>query len=78
MLLSLPTPQSETRQPRPRVAPRSVLVRALTAVWAWRRRMKHRAELASLLERVDDRLLSDVNLNRATLANEAGKPFWQE
>ena len=78
MLLSLPTSPSETIAKQPRAGVASVMVRAMTALWTWRRRMKHRAELAEFLERADDRLLSDINLTRAILADEAGKPFWRE
>ncbi len=61
--------------PKPGLRPAAVKI--LTAVWAWRRRQQHRAELRHLLERADDRMLADVGLTRSIVADEAGKPFWR-
>ncbi|MGZ0187770.1 MAG: DUF1127 domain-containing protein [Alphaproteobacteria bacterium] len=57
---------------------RLVAVKLLGMVSAWRRRMRHRAELRHLLDRADDRMLSDVGLSRPDLCDEAGRPFWQK
>ncbi|MCO6405857.1 DUF1127 domain-containing protein [Aurantimonas endophytica] len=45
-------------------------IRALATVWFQRHRQ--RAALACL----DDRLLADVGLSRATARGECRKPFW--
>ena len=67
-----------TTKTSPRTERPSLVARTLGAVWAWRRRMRNRAELRRVLERADDRLLADIGLTRAGLADEAGKPFWEE
>lgn len=63
------------RQAKPRF--QASVEKALTIVWTWRRRMRDRAELRRLLARADDYMLADVGLNRARVADEAGKPFWR-
>ena len=50
---------------------------AFAAVWGWKTRARNRAELRALLERADDRMLGDVGLTRAQVADEAGRPFWR-
>lgn len=70
--LSLPRPAAN----RPHL--RAFAVNVATKLWNWRRQARNRAELRALLERADDRMLADVGLNRATLADEAGKGFWQD
>lgn len=49
------------------------LVRLVHAVLAWRERARSRAQLAGL----NERLLRDVGLDRATAAREVDKSFWQ-
>ncbi len=53
------------------------LNRAVVAVFralsVWDERARQRRVLASL----DDRLLSDIGLNRVDVAREARKPFWR-
>ncbi len=39
----------------------------------WRERARQRAVLATL----DDRMLRDVGIDRASASREAGKPFWE-
>ena len=56
---------------------RKTVANGFLALWTWRRRLAERAELRRLLERADDRMLSDVGLTRAQLADVAGRPFWQ-
>ena len=74
--LTHPPKRLQTGAPRPAVG--STLANAMKAVWSWRRNQKHRAELRALLERADDRMLSDVGLTRSVVADEAGKPFWRD
>lgn len=40
---------------------------------AWRERARSRRLLAGL----DDHVLRDIGIDRATVEREAGKPFWQ-
>ncbi len=56
---------------------RAPFAKALQVVWAWRQNLEDRAQIRHFLERADDRMLKDVALTRATLADEAGRPFWQ-
>ena len=60
---------------KPTLAPH--LAKALKTMWVWRRRWLDRRETRRLLERADDRMLQDVGLNRATLADVSGRPFWK-
>jgi len=84
MLLSTPTSTQTLGVPsRPAGAPRgrrfaASANAAIRLLWTWRHRMKMRAELRGLMERADDRMLADINLNRAKIADEAGRPFWRE
>ena len=57
---------------------RAAVASARRRLHAWRRRQTDRAALRQLLERADDRMLGDISLTRAALADEAGRPFWQE
>jgi uncharacterized protein YjiS (DUF1127 family) len=50
------------------------VARLSTTLRAWRRRAKHRAELAAL----DDRMLADIGLSRAEAEFLGNKPFWRE
>lgn len=45
----------------------------LTTFDLWYQRQRQRRQLSLL----DDRLLRDIGLDRATAMEEAGKPFWQ-
>lgn len=45
----------------------------LVNVTDWRERARQRAILATL----DDRMLRDVGIDRASASREAGKPFWE-
>lgn len=49
------------------------LARAVTALLAWHERARSRRQLAGL----NDRLLHDIGLDRATAARELDKRFWQ-
>lgn len=51
--------------------------KVIGALWAWKTRLRHRSELRDLMERADDRMLGDVGLTRARVADEAGRPFWR-
>jgi uncharacterized protein YjiS (DUF1127 family) len=48
--------------------------RVLIRVKQWRRRVRERAELAAL----DDRMLADIGLSRPEAEFLANKPFWRE
>lgn len=52
---------------------RPVLSRALDKVLCWHERLKSRRMLGSL----DDRMLRDVGIDRATARREAETPFWR-
>lgn len=65
------------RRPARKPGRSQTLARALGTLWLWRRRMESRAELRHILDRADDRMLADVGLTRAKVADEAGKHFWQ-
>ena len=70
------TPALECRA-QPPAAParvRAALVRAFDLLREWRRRVRSRAELAAL----DDRMLRDIGLNRADVWFEIDKPFWRK
>ena len=47
-------------------------VSATLATWAERRRQRRQ------LQRLDDRLLADIGLDRARADYEANKPFWKD
>jgi|GEM_PF-3281174 len=64
--------------PAPQRTRRPFIVKAAQTVWTWRQKAAARADLRRLLDRADDRVLADVGLNRAALADEAGKAFWQD
>lgn len=49
------------------------LVRILDRVAVWQERTAARRQLA----RLDDRMLRDIGIDRATADTEAAKPFWQ-
>lgn len=51
--------------------------KVVSALWAWKTRLRNRAELRALMERADDRMLAHVGLTRFQVADEAGRPFWQ-
>ena len=51
--------------------------KVVSALWAWKTRLRNRAELRALMERADDRMLADVGLTSSQVADEAGHPFWQ-
>ena len=46
---------------------------ALTLAYAWGERRRQRRAL----QRLDDRMLCDIGLNRADVEFEASKPFWR-
>lgn len=48
-------------------------VAALEALLTWQARANERAHLAAL----DDRMLRDIGLSRADVAQECAKPFWR-
>jgi uncharacterized protein YjiS (DUF1127 family) len=50
-----------------------VVIRVVCALLTWRERARQRRNLASL----DDRMLKDIGIDRATARKEADKPFWQ-
>ncbi len=49
------------------------LIRILDALSEWQERSAQRRRLAAF----DNRMLSDIGIDRATAAAEAGKPFWR-
>ena len=57
----------------PWFAPRSLVVELATAVLDWQERLRQRADLRGL----DDRMLADLGLSRADIERECGKSFWQ-
>ena len=62
--------RSTARPPRPTVG---TLVRLVDALWLWRQRAQARRKLATL----DDHMLRDIGIDRATASSEADKPFWR-
>ncbi|HZU88762.1 MAG TPA: DUF1127 domain-containing protein [Stellaceae bacterium] len=54
--------------------PRRPAARALAVLREWRRRIRARAELAAL----DDRMLNDIGITRADAEFLSRKPFWRE
>ncbi len=56
---------------RPKV--QEFLIRILDALGEWQERSAQRRRLAAF----DNRMLSDIGIDRATAAAEAGKPFWR-
>ena len=51
----------------------STLLRAVENVLAWHDRAKSRRALLGM----DDRMLSDIGLDRATARSEGDRPFWR-
>ena len=47
---------------------------AVITVYAWQRRAHERHHLADL----DERLLRDMGMSRADVAEEIAKPFWRD
>lgn len=47
--------------------------RALGLFFRWQERVRSRKEL----ERLDDRMLKDIGLNRIDALRESNKPFWK-
>lgn len=50
-----------------------ILIRASDAMFAWEDRVRERRYLGAL----DDRLLHDIGVDRASADAEAAKPFWR-
>jgi uncharacterized protein YjiS (DUF1127 family) len=67
-------PLGRVRHHPARPASRSVGSRVAATVREWRRRVRGRAELAEL----DDRMLKDIGLTRADAEFLSNKPFWRE
>jgi len=67
-------PFGRVRHHPARPASRSVRSRVAATVREWRRRVRGRAELAEL----DDRMLKDIGLTRADAEFLSNKPFWRE
>lgn len=53
--------------------PLRVLGQAKAVLGAWAERIESRRQLLEL----DERMLSDIGLDRATVIREASKPFWK-
>jgi uncharacterized protein YjiS (DUF1127 family) len=51
-----------------------LLNRGLALLREWRRRVRSRAELA----RLDERMLRDIGVTRAEIWFETSKPFWRQ
>jgi uncharacterized protein YjiS (DUF1127 family) len=51
----------------------STVVRVLENVLLWRERAKSRRVLLGM----DDRMLTDIGIDRATARSEGERPFWQ-
>ncbi|MBK8176738.1 MAG: DUF1127 domain-containing protein [Rhodospirillales bacterium] len=49
-----------------------MLIRTVDALGAWQERVRDRRRLATL----DDQMLRDIGVDRATAIHEAAKPFW--
>lgn len=63
--------------PIPLVAARerpAVATRLLSRLFAWLERTRSRRQLGEL----DDRMLADIGVDRATAHREAESPFWRE
>ena len=58
---------------RSRTTVGSTLARAFENVLLWRERARSRRALLGM----DDRMLSDVGIDRATARSEGDRPFWQ-
>ena len=59
--------------PAARRAPRApAAARALALLFTWAERVRSRRQLAGL----DDRMLADIGLDRATARGEFERPFW--
>jgi len=54
-------------------ATNGLVSRAVDLLLRWQERARGRKEL----EQLDDRLLTDIGLNRIDALREAGKPFWK-
>lgn len=52
----------------------SAAVVGLSLLFGWLERARSRRQLAEL----DDRMLADIGVDRATARSEADRPFWQE
>ena len=52
----------------------SAVVGGLALLFGWLERTRSRRQLAEL----DDRMLADIGIDRATAQIEADKPFWRE
>jgi len=50
-----------------------ILIRVADAIFTWEDRIRERRYLGAL----DDRLLHDIGVDRASADNEAAKPFWR-
>ena len=55
-----------------RTARPSAATRTLAALFAWLERARSRRQLGEL----DDRMLADIGLDRATARDESERPFW--
>lgn len=51
----------------------NILMRIVAVLFLWRERVVQRRALG----RLDDHLLEDIGLDRATAKYEASKPFWR-
>lgn len=66
---------AQARAPIPDIGnAQALLIRMLDALFAWQDRGKERRRLGTL----DERLLHDIGLDRATADAEAFKPFWRD
>lgn len=54
------------------VRAQEMLIRTVDALGAWQERVRDRRRLATL----DDQMLRDIGVDRATAIHEAAKPFW--
>ena len=71
---SFPLPATQPALERPGAGfPKDLLIRAMDVVFAWQDRASERRRLAEL----DDRMLHDVGIDRATADAETFKPFWR-
>ena len=52
---------------------RGLALKALVRVFTWQERARERHDLATL----DERMLSDVGLDRGRIWRETQKPFWE-
>ncbi len=67
-------PYLSYRATKPSARPADLISHLLTTLDRWHQRSRQRRQLDML----DDRLLRDIGVDRASAREEAAKPFWQQ